>query len=287
MVQSRKLRRVTDLFVRGTTVALTETGDELVFIRKPNAFERGEADLDARAARQLRMAALERDGNERSSTIELAAERLSDAELLDGALTQEKNRAYLGALDDVKADETWFERMEMLERTDERLREGAQLSEEEQAEFAQANGEYMAAVQARHEQRIADLKAEHEGDTREELVKAYVKVWVDLEGVSAFEEERWVTLLYYAVRDCIAKVPAGGRVEDADHTKCTHPRLVDSKKEIRELPDEFRELVEPALREMLMNQAEAGNSAAPTSSSESSEQHDAEAESEASTQQAG
>lgn len=287
MVQSRKLRRVTDLFVRGTTVALTEDGSELVFIRKPNGFERGEADLDGRAARQLRMASLERDGNERSSTISLAAERLSEQELLEGALTQDKNRAYLSAIDDVKAQQDWFDKLEMLERTDERLREGVELSEDEQAEFAQVNEDYVAAVTKAHEQRMADLRAEHAEDTHEELVAAYVKVWVDLEGVAAYEEERWVTLLYYAVRDCTAKVVDGGRVEDVDHSKCTHPRLLEAKREVRELPDEFRELVEPALRDSLMNQAEAGNSAAPTSSSASSEQPGVEAESEASTQKAG
>lgn len=287
MVQNRKLRRVTDLFVRGTAVDLTGDGTELVFVKKPNAFERGEADLDGRAARQLRMAALERADNGRSSTISLAAERLDDDELLEGALTQDKNRAYLLAVDDVKAEEGWFDRLEMLERTDERLADGAELSEEEQAEFGEVNGQYIAAVTKAHEQRIADLRAEHAEDTREQLVKAYVKVWVDLEGVAAFEEERWTTLLYYALRDCVARVPKDGALSEVDHSKCTHPRLVETKREVRELPDEFRELVEPALRELLMNQAEAGNSAAPTSSSGSSEQHDAEAESQASTQKAG
>jgi hypothetical protein len=287
MVQSRKLRRVTDLFVRGTTVDLTGDGTELVFVKKPNAFERGEADMDGRAARQLRMATLERDGNDRSSAIELAASRLSDGELLEGAITQEKNRAYLLAIDDVKADQKWFDRLEMLERTDQRIKDGVELSEEERAEFNQANADYIAAINASHEQRVADLKAEHAGQSHEDLVKEYVQVWVEMEGMAAFEEERWTTLLYYAVRDCVAKVAKGGRVEDVDHSKCTHPRLLDTKRDVRELPDEFRELVEPVLRESLMNQVEAGNSAAPTSSSGSSEQHDAEAESEPSTQKVG
>src|SRR6185295_19101865 len=119
------------------------------------------------------------------------------------------------------------------------------------------------------------------------LVAAYVKVWVEMEGISAFEEERWATLLYYAVRDCAGRVPKDGTVADVDHSKCTHPRLLEAKREVRELPDGFREMVEPVLRESLMNQAEAGNSAAPTSSSGSSEQHDAEAKSEASTPKAG
>jgi len=287
MVQNRKLRRVTDLFVKGTTVDLSGDGTELVFVRKPNAFERGEAEMDGRAARQLRMATLEREGNDRASTIEMAAARLSDEDLLEGSLTQERNRAYLLAIDDVKTDEVWFERMEMLERTDQRIRDGAVLTEEEQVEFNTVNGEYMDAVNGFHEQRMADLRAERAGESHEDLVKAYVTVWIELEGVATFEEERWTTLMYFAVRDCVGKVPKGGSVADVDHTKCTHPRLLDTKKDVRELPDELRDMIEPVLREQMMTQAEAGNSAAPTSSSGSSGQHDAEEESQASTPKAG
>jgi hypothetical protein len=287
MAENRKLRRVTDLFVTGTTVDLTGDGTELVFVRKPNAFERGEADSDGRAARQLRMATLQREDNNRASVIQQAAERLEDAELLNGAITQDKNRAYLLALDDVKSDEEWADKLEMLERTDQRIADGAELSEEEREEFGKVNLAYMTAVQAAHEKRIEQLKAEHEGDTREELVRAYVNVWVDMEGLAAFEEERWATTLYYAIRDCSAKTPKDGSVKDVNHARCTHPRLLESKREVRELPDGFRELVEPALRDLLMDQASAGNLAAPTSSSESSGPQDVEEESPASTPRAG
>ena len=82
----------------------------------------------------------------------------------------------------------------------------------------------------------------------------------------AFSTEYTVTEIFYALRDCQATESGNGW----NHERCTHARLCQSREEVHDLPDELVSMVNRALADMAMSAEDAGNSDAPTTSSESS-----------------
>lgn len=284
MAENSRLRRVTDLFVRGTEVLTPDGGAVLVWVNKPNAFERDEADKDGRTGRQRRLLPLRetKDPKDRSEELQLAyaaTESLTDDELVTGATSQERSQQYLLTLDDIRADEGWAEDMLLLERADALSADGSQMSEEESEAMIALNARYLAEIDKRFMERMTALEDEIRGLPRDQLVTKYVETWRQTVGLDAFEIERWKTQLFYALRECDAAKAGDGW----DHGKCRHPRLLDSRAEVNNLPDGLIELVDPVLRGLLVPPRDAGNSDAPTSSSASLEQPSAEAESTPST----
>ena len=95
-------------------------------------------------------------------------------------------------------------------------------------------------------------------------------------------EERRVTELYYAIRVCEASRDGMAY----DHTRCDHrQRALDSRDQVRSLPEQVLVKVIEALDQLNVPQREAGNSDAPVSSSASSEQPNVPEASTPSTQE--
>lgn len=283
MAENTRLRRVTDLFIRGQEVEVAP--GVAVWVNKPNSFERDEADKDGRTGRQRRLLPLRepQDPEDRSDELQLAyaaTESLSTDELVTGAVSQNRSREYLLALDDIRADEAWAEDMVLLERADALQADGSQMSEAEAEAMIELNAKYMNEIDKRFTDRMTVLEDEIRAEPREKLIQLYLETWRQTVGLEAYELERWKTQMYYAVRECDAPKDGNGRW---DHTKCRHLRLLESRREVNDLPDDFITLVDPVLQNLLVPPRDAGNSDAPTSSSASSEPQSEQAESTPST----
>lgn len=265
-----KLRRVQELFTEGQLVVM-EAGEtaEPFWVTKPTAFERDEAVKDARAARARRALRFDRDENEQA-TVEAQLVELTREGLLDTLVGAKGNEHYVKALDDIRADKSWAERIEVIERTG--LEQDRDATDEDRETVRQVTTEYMAEVTRLQEGHDADYGAELDRLDDDELREQYRKTWRDMTAFEAFLEARRVSELYFALRLCEAT-----RVDDEwVHDGCDHrQRLLESRDEVYDLPDALLVKVREAMEALSMTPREAGNSVAPLTSSGSSERQNA------------
>lgn len=276
-----RLRRVTDLFTRGGELELGTDEDGkpvLVWVSKPNQFERSEARKDGLFGKQRALMALQ-PTDERALAVRHEASQLDDEKLVTALLVPRRMELYVLARDDVRADPEWNERMDLLERWDALVADDPEheIGEEEAKRFEEVSTQFLDAVQAALEIRVREIRAEFETMGREELLDAYVEAWRQAEALDAFQRESQITELYYALRDCGATQK---KPDDTwDHAKCTHPRLCPRRVDVRGLGDAFLDRARKKMQEISLTEREAGNSDAPASSSASSERPSKQAES--------
>lgn len=276
-----KLRRVTDLFDRGAVVVLGEAGDGpvLVWVSKLNAFERGEAQRDGAAGRARRMLVLGED-HEQTRLVRVSAAARTNEELAGQLAEAGFDELYVAAMDDVRADPAWAQRLVVLDRSESLLDDaGADDADEARAEVAKLNREFFDRVDELAGKAREESLRELAGLDHAELVDRFVGVWRDRMGGDDFGREFSTTELFYSLRDCVATAVEHGW----DHAGCTHPRLLGSRAQVRDLPEDLVVVVREAMSGMLMSPRDAGNSAAPATSSGSSGQLNVEAASTPST----
>lgn len=145
--------------------------------------------------------------------------------------------------------------------------------------MAELNLAYMNEVDKRQKQYDAEVRAEYEMLDQEELAQKYREGIKGVLGSNAYLEESRISEIFYAVRDCQSPVTPPFQHEDCDHSQ----RLIPTRADVRRLPDMIITAVRDVLTELNMPLREAGNSAAPRSSSASSERQDAAEESTVST----
>lgn len=276
-----RLHRVTELFVSGKEIVLSQDGPSgpiLVWVNKLNAFQRSDAQRDGGAGQSRRIAALGDD----SEDIALLRKRLADyteERLVDSILGPRQSEFYLAGRDDVHADPAWTDRLVLIERGTELAEDGSHETEEETTALAAIQGAYMSAVTEASAARREQAREEFAGKSREELETNYLDAYRRMLGFEAFQDEYSRTEVWYALRDCSAKAGPNGW----DHTKCTHQRLLPNRGAVIDLPDDLIEQVTTMLNDLNMPPATAGNSDAPQTSSGSSEQPSTAGDSTAST----
>lgn len=280
-----RIKRVTDLFEEGREVVLDDSDMDdpvLVWVNKINPFEQEECRKDGSVGRARAMLRLQDPESAEAILFNDALQGRNKENLAQALAYTHQNEDYVGALDDIKADEAWKDKLELLERGDEQLRDaGAALDDEEQSRLAALNQEYMAAINDLVEKRQEDRKAEYLAMTEDEVREAYMESYQAQAGSNGFLNEYRTTEMYYALRDCSA---TPDEKLGWDHSKCSHRvRLCDSRAEIRELPEGLITKVREAITLLNMNPRDAGNSDAPASSSASSERASVQEESTPST----
>jgi hypothetical protein len=274
-----KLRRVQDLFTEGQIVVLEKNGvSEPFWVAKPSSFERDEAVKDARAARSRRGLRFDNDPDEQA-VVEAQLAQVSRADILDSLIGAKGNEHYVRALDEIRTNKDWAERIDVIDRAG--LEHDRDATDEDRETVRQVTTDYMVEVQRLQETYVGELRAELEQLPEEELQKKYRDTWRDMASFEAFLESRRVTEMYFALRLCEAT-----RVDDTwVHDGCDHRvRLLDERNEVYDLPDALIDAVRQALEQLQMTPRDAGNSAAPATSSASSEQPAEEADSQVSGQ---
>jgi hypothetical protein len=267
-----RLRRMTDLFVEGKELNLgdDEAGTPvLLWINKLNSFEDDEARRDGMAARTARMLELQDEENPEMRVVRTQMARWDADEMVVRVAAQKYEEDYLAAVDDVEATEEWAGRMDFLRRGD-TLNDDAKLPEDDprREQFEKLDADYMVAINAATDKRQLDRRRVLSDLSRSELEDMYTDSLTQRLGIEVFLQERRVTEIFYATRDCVATITDGV----FDHKGCDHQRLLPDRKSVRDLPSNVIARVVETLDELTMDRRTAGNSDAPVTSSESSEQ---------------
>lgn len=279
-----RIKRVTDLFEQGREVVLSDDMDDpvLVWVNKINPFEMEECRKDGSVGRARALLRLDEADSAEAILFSEALEG-RNVESLAGALAHtHQNEDYVQSLDDIKADPDWKDKLELLERGDEQLRDGGiAADDDERRRLADLNQEYMKHLGELVEERQKARRDELLAKGLEELQEEYKAAYREQTGTNGYLQEYRTTEMYYALRDCQA-TPNDNL--GWDHSKCSHrERLCGSRAEIRELPAELIQAVREAITLLNMSPRDAGNSDAPASSSASSERASAQEESTPST----
>lgn len=279
-----RFKRVTDLFEEGRIVVLDDNPEDpvVVWVNKINPFEMEEARKDGSVGRARALLRLDQPDSPETLLFEQSLVGRTDEMLVAALVLSHQSEDYIAALDDLKADPEWKDNLAVLERADSQLMDAGTAPDDDEAK-------YLSSLNQAYMQAIADLVAKHQekrqsdysGMTSEELRDKYRLSYRDQAGSNGFLNEYRTTELYFALRDCQA-MPSDNL--SWDHSRCSHrTRLCESRAEVRELPEGLIVAVREAITLLNMTARDAGNSDAPASSSASSEQPSAAAESTPST----
>lgn len=280
-----RLRRVTDLFVEGAELylGLDDSNEPIVmWVNKLNSFEVEEARRDGAVQRGIRVAALTADDNPERIAMEASVRVWDNERLAQNRLDQMSDEIYLRVLDDIDTDPEMREAVDMVRRGTVLLATAPEDDPRREA-LLEAQNKYLEAIRVNQERVRNETLADLLEMSRRDLENDFTEAWRNRASLEVFMEERRVSELYVALRDCQASVerstddPATFRY---DHSACDHSRrLLLGRDEVRHLPERVIELAIETLEKITVPAREAGNSDAPESSSDSPERPSAEEES--------
>lgn len=274
---SSRLKRVTDLFVEGTAVYLGDEGPDkpvVVWVNKLNSYEVEEARRDGSAHKGLRMAELAKEGNPERAGIMAEIALWSDERLVNEFVQQKAEEIYLDTYNDLQTDPEQRERSDRLARLPALLDEaGAPADDSRRLQLNEDGRAWMQALSDLQEKNTqAAFKEARESD-RKDLEAAFLERWRERETLDVFMQERRTTQMFFALRECKALdvgTETGRQVWD--HSICDHSiRLLQSRAEVRKLPDVAMTKFIDAIDGITVSDRDAGNSDAPVSSSAPSE----------------
>lgn len=265
MVDRSKYRRVPELYTQGVELELKD--GSAVYIKALNPYELQEARHDAQVARARIVMALKEHASEELDKVK--ATFFSDGR--EGAITRildhRSSDVLMKATDAVANDPDWQERLDIAARSDDIL--AKPIEDPERKLLDEINRQYLTEV---NERMVAELDFQREQITQmteEQMLDEYVEMYIDSHGAQSAMAEHSLTEIWYAVRAC-----DGVKKEDGtwDHEACDGHRLqvYESKREIRDLPEELQQAYEAALQALNMTVREAKNSDRQGSSSGSS-----------------
>ena len=260
-----KFHRLTDLFARGQQLVLFEA-EMVVWVARLNAFERAEVNKDASAGRAKRLHLLRTD-DEELMMLESAITDYSRDDIIASLVNAAGNENFVKAVDDIRADKEWREKLEVIERGRSLAQDQVTPDQEELNRLGELYGSYQEEVGRRQARFDNETRAELNELDDEALREKYRDTYKSMLASTAWIEEQQVSEIFYALRECEAD-PGN----PTDHTKCDHSkRFLESRADVRQLPDEVYDNVRRIIQELSIPAREAGNSAAPQSSSASSE----------------
>lgn len=268
-----RLRRVTDLFVEGEEIFLgnDENGDAVVvWVNKLNTFELEEARRDGIVQRGLKMRDLADKDNPERAAFDAEVQLMNDEKLRQAWVNHHVEEMYLDVVNDIETSEEWRTKIEEMRRMPTLLRDaGAAEDDPRWKQLEEMQIAYMEAIRVGQEKAQKEGLKEAEEFSREDLEASYFEKWRERQTLDLFMEERRITEIYVAARECYAVHIDG----DAwDHSKCDHgKRLLPERSLVKSLPPQVIGRIIDALDNMTTPQREAGNSDAPVSSSASSE----------------
>ena len=275
-----RLRRGTDLFVEGDALFLgMDDGHKpvLIWVNKLNSFEAEEARRDGLARRGERVLQLSKPDNPERLALQASLDLWSMQQLAEARANQQAEEIYLNVVNDIEADPEWAEKIALIRRLPSLL-EDQQVPDDDQRrkDLDEIRTGYLNQLRVRQEQAQQQRLNELLEVDRETLQKEFFEGWMNRASLDAYMEEKQVTELFYAMRDCVATEK--GREETTgkilwDHSDCNHSsRLCNERSDVRSLPEQIIEKVIEALENITVPLRDSGNSDAPASSSASSEQ---------------
>lgn len=268
------LARLTQLFLEGTEVVL-ETPDGSakipVYVAKLNAFEEEEANQQGRIARARRVNSHRELHTPEWEMLQERRRNVASLQMIEEILVSREPRLFTKVLADVRSDDDWRERMEVIEFSD-----LSTLDADGIALVQQYQADLQRELIHRQNEATAELRTELIDLPRNALEDHYEEAWLEQRGFDAYGDERARQQLYLAMRTCVAEPPADG--EKWDHGSCDHQQLfLASAGEVSRLPQYVRDKVEAAYASVAVSPSLARFTDALASSSASPE-HSAQEE---------
>lgn len=261
-----RFRRLTDLFVDGTDIAV---GDgTYLWVQALNAYERDEAISDAQVARARLVMALREHGDERMKIESRLEVHGRDAMIEDLAgFKADQQAAQLAAR--LEDDPDWAEKMTIIRRTD--FSTNSSNTPAEQQLVAQLMQEWTDELTKRMEDELAYQKRQYADISDADLIQDYLDAYLSRRGDEVAQAEYALTEIWYAARYCNGQgsPDTGGQV---DHSACDghSERVFASKADVKAAPDRLQKLLTEGLSTLAMNLRDPKGSASPRSSSDSS-----------------
>lgn len=262
---SSRFRRLTDLYVNGKAVPLTD-GTHL-WVQALNSYQRDECVSDAQVARSRLVMALRENGTERIKIEGKYYEAGRDAMIADLAI--HRATAKMGTyVDDMRADPEWKERMDILMRTDE-TDTATPLTLEEVALLATVNQAIMDELAKREKEEVDYLTQSLSKLDDDEIIDEWTEDWLENRGGEIAQGEYRLTEVWYATRWCTATVIDGAEL---DHSTCDghQQKVFETRQHVRDVPSELLTLIHAGLTELNVVGSDPKDSASVENSSKSS-----------------
>lgn len=286
-MSNERSRRIADLFVEGEECFLGQDRDGkavVVWVNKVNSFDSEDARRDGAVERGRRIAELSKPDNEEFVGLMAQVRTWDNERLADSRVAQQSDALSLAALDDLEADNR--ELVDRVRRGPELL-DDAGVDEDDPKREAIGNDqtEYLRLMRELQARKFEEAKTKALELTREQLVDEFVEAWRERAAMEGFMTERRLSELHCAMRECEATIVEwDGPKPVFDHENCDHSkRWFANRRDVRTMPDEALDKIINIFDNLGASPREAGNLAAPASSSESSEQPSAPEDSTAST----
>lgn len=213
--REERRRRITDLYTEGEV--LQAAPGQMVFIKKLNQFEDGEARADAMAARSRTVMAQRNDTPE-AQAMHAAIAHMEKSKLVDGILASRYTKYMADASTAIQTDPEWAERLLVLDRTDrDRVRE------DEVEVINKINSDYLTLVSERATEFEAADRDELMSKDDDDVRRLYEDTVIETRAAAVYIGEYKFGQIAWAARMCDAEQPMDGG--DWDHSKCKHERL--------------------------------------------------------------
>jgi hypothetical protein len=246
-------RRVPDLYVVGGVLELLD--GSVMWLQIMNPFEREEAQHDAAVVRSRLMLALK----DSADSDEMAQVRSMYIDLgRDGVIAQllesKKVELFIEVMDDMRTEDDWRERIEILQRNDDISTLPTEMEQNYLIEMQQA---YALEVAKRLESAVMVDSEILEETSEESLYEQYRDWYLEQRGGTLGMGEYRLTEMWYACRACVASKTDG----EWDHSGCEghQIRVFESKDDVKHLPEKLQAVIVARLMELEMTEREAKN----------------------------
>jgi hypothetical protein len=243
------LARLTQLFAEGTELVLEvphvpgqpKPEPVVLWIAKLNAFQEEQANSAGRVARARLVNAIRRVGTPEWELVQSQKGDALNSAMVMAIVQSKESELFIKAMNAMRADEDWRERLEIMDQTEEEKLEGV----EKEAHVLMRN-EFNADLLDRHKVLLDDYKHDLEEMSREDLEEHFENAFLNEQGMAAFGIERARWHLYLCMRICQASPPADDNAR-WDHSGCDHEQMfLANVEEADRLPQSVRDKVEQA-----------------------------------------
>lgn len=243
------LARLTQLFAEGTELVLDppqvpgapKPDPVILWIAKLNAFQEEQANQAGRIARARLVNAIREIGTPEWELVQSQKGDALNSAMVMAIVQSKETELFIKATNQMRANETWREKLEIMDQTDEDQLEGI-----EKEAHAKMRAESTEALLDLHKELLDDLKHSLDEMNRDDLEEHFENAFLNEQGMAAFGIERARHHLYLCMRICQANPPEGDNAR-WDHSQCDHDQMFLAEvAEADRLPQSVRDEVERA-----------------------------------------
>jgi hypothetical protein len=247
--------RLTALFERGKTVKVGEDdeGALFIFVAALNAVEREDALLDGATA--LARAKLLLVDSETSDLVESELHTSSREEIVGQLALFRSAEAWALSRADLATEEYWRgDRLLLLERGDELIAAGRELSVEESEAWRKIGEEYQVAWQEAATKRMGQIITSYDDKSDREVQDEFLLRWQTRRCEREQQQAYNATMIWHSARWCYA-TEASGKL---NHSECDghKGRVFPNRIAVKDAPDA---LIEPILAAALQLENDGGD----------------------------